>query len=262
MDCHKVERALSQRQRWQPGSLPPDILEHVRTCERCRRLVDLLETPVVISEVPDALLAKLELQLTSGLQPVAQLPSTTYLFAAFLIAFLVLSVASGFGLGARSLAVMTLVQMAGVYVLLIASASVLALSLARRMAPGSRETFPSELLPAGLILALLLVISSLFQYHEEADFWKLGRPCITAGMALAVPSGILFWLLLRRGAVLSPEVSGANAGLLAGLVGMSVLEIHCPLTGALHIVTWHLGVALLSALCGLAIGAMVKRSTG
>src|SRR5260370_8049228 len=129
MDCHKVDRACSQRQRWQPGSLPPDILEHVRTCERCRRLVDLLETPVVISEVPDALLAKLELQLTSGLQPVAQLPSTTYLFAAFLIAFLVLSVDSGFVLGPRALAVMTPAQLSGVYLFLISTPLLLALSL-------------------------------------------------------------------------------------------------------------------------------------
>src|SRR5260370_7827364 len=210
MDCHKVDRACSQRQRWQPGSLPPDILEHVRTCERCRRLVYLLETPVVISEVPDALLAKLELQLTSGLQPVAQLPSTTYLFAAFRSAFLVLSVDSGFVLGPRALAVMTPVQMAGVYVLLIASASVLALSLARRMAPGSRETFPSELLPAGLILALLLVISSRFQYHEEADFWKLGRPCITARTPCPLPPVIPIFLLLPPATLLPPPTPAAN----------------------------------------------------
>ena len=45
-----------------------------------------------------------------------------------------------------------------------------------------------------------------------------------------------------------------TAGLLAGLAGTSMLEIHCPNLDAWHILLSHLGVAILCALAGLAIG--------
>jgi hypothetical protein len=60
--------------------------------------------------------------------------------------------------------------------------------------------------------------------------------------------------MLRRGAILSPSTTGAATGLLAGLVGTSVLEIHCPNLDARHILVSHLGVAMLCALAGLVIG--------
>jgi hypothetical protein len=67
-------------------------------------------------------------------------------------------------------------------------------------------------------------------------------------------AAVPFWLLLRRGAGLSPRVTGAAAGLLAGLVTTSAQEIYCPILDASHILTWHLGVAVLGASIGLAAG--------
>jgi hypothetical protein len=61
-------------------------------------------------------------------------------------------------------------------------------------------------------------------------------------------------MVLRRGAVLSPGLTGAATGLFAGLVGTSVLEIHCPNLNGWHILVSHLGVAILCALAGLVIG--------
>jgi hypothetical protein len=43
-------------------------------------------------------------------------------------------------------------------------------------------------------------------------------------------------------------------GLLSGLVGTSALEIHCPILDASHILMWHLGIAFLGAVIGLAAG--------
>jgi len=60
--------------------------------------------------------------------------------------------------------------------------------------------------------------------------------------------------VLRRGAILSPRTTGAAAGLLAGLAGTSMLEMHCPILDAWHILLAHLGVAILCALAGLAMG--------
>jgi hypothetical protein len=78
--------------------------------------------------------------------------------------------------------------------------------------------------------------------------------CLRAGGPFALLAAVPFWLLLRRGAGLSPRVTGAAAGLLAGLVTTSAQEIYCPILDASHILTWHLGVALLGAVVGLAAG--------
>jgi hypothetical protein len=67
-----------------------------------------------------------------------------------------------------------------------------------------------------------------------------------------------FWLMLRRGAILSPILTGTVTGLFAGLVGTSVLEIHCPNLDAWHLLVSHLGVAILCALAGLVIGLAIE----
>jgi len=49
-------------------------------------------------------------------------------------------------------------------------------------------------------------------------------------------------------------LTGATTGLLAGLVGTTVLELHCPILNGWHILASHLGVAILYALGGLVMG--------
>ena len=48
---------------------------------------------------------------------------------------------------------------------------------------------------------------------------------------------------------------GAAAGLLAGLAGVTVLEIYCPYLDRLHIIVGHLGAAVTAALVGAVLGA-------
>jgi hypothetical protein len=101
---------------------------------------------------------------------------------------------------------------------------------------------------------LTIAIAVLFQFQHEQDFWGNAWPCIRAGTPIGVLAAVPFWLMLRRGAILSPTMSGAATGLFAGLVGTSVLEIHCPNLDAWHILVSHLGVAMLCALAGLVVG--------
>jgi hypothetical protein len=53
-------------------------------------------------------------------------------------------------------------------------------------------------------------------------------------------------------------MTGAATGLLAGLVGTSALEIHCPNLDAWHILVSHLGVAVLGAMAGLVVGVVFE----
>jgi hypothetical protein len=47
---------------------------------------------------------------------------------------------------------------------------------------------------------------------------------------------------------------------LAGLIGLSVLEVNCPNLNIFHILVWHWGVVLISALAGALVGAAVDTS--
>jgi hypothetical protein len=65
------------------------------------------------------------------------------------------------------------------------------------------------------------------------------------------------WLILRLGAVLYPGLIGAVAGGLAGLAGVSILEVNCPNLNLFHIPVWHGGVMAISSLGGTLPGAAV-----
>jgi hypothetical protein len=73
-----------------------------------------------------------------------------------------------------------------------------------------------------------------------------------------MPAAFLLWFILRRGAILYPTLVGAIAGGLAGLAGMSVLEINCANLNVFHILVWHGGVVTLSSLAGALLGAAVE----
>jgi hypothetical protein len=90
--------------------------------------------------------------------------------------------------------------------------------------------------------------------RDQARFWQRGWMCIQFGFLFALLATAPIWLLLRRGAVLAPRVTGTIAGLLAGLVGTGVLETHCTNLDLAHILVFHLGVAILGALGGFAVG--------
>jgi len=104
-------------------------------------------------------------------------------------------------------------------------------------------------LGSALVIAFLALGS---QVHADPTALQWSRanpsspapsPRIDAPIAYDSAGVVPFWLMLRRGAILSPRMTGATTGLLAGLVGTSVLEIHCPNLDAWHIF-WYRTSAL------------------
>jgi hypothetical protein len=116
--------------------------------------------------------------------------------------------------------------------------------------------------PIVIIICLALVMASFFPVEDEGNFWTQGWACLRSGTSFGLLAAIPFWFLLRRGAILSPRIAGASTGLLAGLVGTSALEIHCPILDLLHILTWHLGVAILGAAAGFFVGFVSEIAVG
>jgi hypothetical protein len=78
------------------------------------------------------------------------------------------------------------------------------------------------------------------------------------GLTYSIPGALFFWLLVRRGAILFPKLIGAAAGGLAGLIGLSVLEMNCSNLDVYHILVWHGGVVVISSVAGALLGATVE----
>ena len=133
--------------------------------------------------------------------------------------------------------------------------ALLAVSLAADMSPGSRRLAPSAVLTGGILLSLAATFCVLLPYQTETSFWVRSAKCLQLGSLFAVPTAGLAWSLLNRSAVLSPAISGAAAGLLGGLAGLAVLEIHCPDHNVTHVLLAHWGAALICAATGWLAGA-------
>ena len=62
--------------------------------------------------------------------------------------------------------------------------------------------------------------------------------------------------LARRGVFLAHSQAAGTVGLLAGLVGATVLQLRCPLIEASHSAVWHAGIVVASGLTGMLTGRL------
>jgi hypothetical protein len=249
MKCKNVARALSEESR-----LPFQAQDHVRSCNRCQEFVRLLDSPVSVDAPSPVAVRQMAEGMATNLRPVRPVAPTRRFFGAFVGIFVSIVALGVYRLGAFAIAVMTPLQTAAILSALAISTGLLAYSLVHQMVPGSRHRISPRLLPVGITISLTIAITVLFQFQHERSFWGNAWACILAGTPIGFMAAVPVWLVLRRGAILSPGMTGAATGLLAGLVGTSVLEIHCPNLDAWHILVSHLGIAMLCALAGLVIG--------
>ena len=257
MNCHDVDRAMSQ------GSpLPLQAEEHAGTCNRCQQLLSALNSPVSVDPLSPAALCKIAENLADNLRPVRPLAPARYFVGAFVGIFVSIVALSVYRLGAFAIAVMTPLQTTAILSTLAIGIGLVVYSLVNQMVPGSRHRIPPALLAVGITILVAMVMAVLFQVQQEGNFWGNALFCIQAGTLVGALAALPFWLVLRRGAILSPSMTGAATGLLAGLVGTTVLEIHCPNLDAWHILVSHLGVAILCALAGLFTGLTAEAIGG
>jgi len=94
-----------------------------------------------------------------------------------------------------------------------------------------------------------------FQPREERGFVANGLVCLTNGLTYSFPAVILFWLVARNGAILNAKLIGVAAGGLAGVSGLTVLELNCANLDVFHILAWHWSVVIISSGAGALLGA-------
>ena len=256
MTCHEMDGVISLGSG--TSGFPPEAAKHVAGCERCRRLVRVLDQrPEGLTPSPGRL-KQIQTAMVEDLRPVRPLASARVFLFAFVIVFLTVVAVGYLRIGADGWGALRASQKIVVFAMLAAAAALLAVSMVRQMVPGSKHTVSPTLLPVGILVLLMIVMAVIFQSREESAFVSNGLMCLKSGLAYAIPGAFLFWLLLRRGAILSPRLVATTAGALAGLIGLTVLEVHCPNLNRYHILVCHLGVILISALGGLAFGAAVE----
>ena len=256
MNCKDVVRALSEA-----SPLPTHAQDHVRSCNRCQELIRGLNSPASVDPPSSSTLRQIAAGMATNLRPVRPLAPARYFFAAFVGIFLSIATLGVYRLGAFGIRVMTPLQNTAIFSVLAVSTGLLAYSLVHQMVPGGRQRISPRLLPVAILILLTIAMAVLFQFQHEPNFWGKAWACIQAGTPFGILAAAPFWLMLRRGAILSPILTGTATGLFAGLVGTSVLEAHCPNLHASHILVSHLGVAILCALAGLAIGWVVDTRT-
>lgn len=189
----------------------------------------------------------------SSLQPVRRMANNGIHASALFALFVLVAVASGTALGLHGLAVLSMADRVAIFAALAGMGAIDAVATARVMRPASGVIGGPYLLGAAA-LAFPALFASLFHGYDLVKFVPQGIPCLTAGLAIALPMGALVALILRRGFVLSWAAAGITAGLLSGLAGLGMLELHCPNLKAIHVMVWHMAVVLTSGVLGYSAG--------
>jgi hypothetical protein len=202
--------------------------------------------PLVIEHIVDS--------IKPLLRPVRPLPPVWVMAAGLVLICAAVSLAGAARAGFTGVAKMNLLERSLVFPALGLMACLAAVSFVHQMIPASRIRVSPGALLAVSSVGLLAVFADFFRDYHTDHFFSAGIVCLLTGLLHAIPAGLLSWLLLRRGFAVNATSAGLVAGLLGGLAGVGVLELHCPNFQAAHIVVWHTAVVPLSAALGAFLG--------
>jgi len=242
----ELDRALDASAVRRTWRLSEEALEHLGKCERCRRLYEWFAKGLPVRETSPDVYESVQIELKRSLRPISAQPTPRVLAAQFLVVFFLFALPAIVMMGPAGLHEMTPIQLMGMLAVLVFGAGLLSLSLAWQMTPGSLHRVPPRMVILSLAAGFLLGVAILFPWHNSEAFLIQGLPCLKRGVLLAFPSALLFWLLMRRGRTLGAVTAGATLGAIAGLVGVSVLQLTCNRQEANHLLVWHGGVLIVS----------------
>lgn len=201
-------------------------------------------------EIDSALLSRVSAQMGASLKPVHPIaPSWVLAFGLLFIAALIaIGGACLFGLyGIRKLGG---AEIAAIFSALGILMSIAAMLSVRAMTPGSIQRITPSMLLLIVMVGWLVIDASVFHDYRMDSFVPQGISCLRAGLVVAIPAGVAGWLALHRGFAVNPTSAGLAAGTLAGLAGLTMLELHCPNFSAPHVMVWHTAVIPISAIAG------------
>jgi hypothetical protein len=202
-----------------------------------------------------AILEKIGAQFSTSAKPVRALPSNFTLWAISFGIFIALALIVAKVVQFKAIAVLSYAQMIVYYGVLLLFGALFSRAVIERMIPGAKRLLPSAVLSIAALVVLGILVAVLFADRSMENFVSRGIPCLMLGVISALMSGFLGWRLLQRGYLVSPRETITLYGFFAGLVGVSVLALHCPILNSLHVLVWHLGAMVLAGLVGFFLGS-------
>lgn len=219
----------------------------------------VIEAAAVTPPVEPALLKRIVDSIDSSVLPVRPRPPTWALTGG--LALICTAVAGAAAAGAGFYGIEKLGRWEGV--LIVATIGVLVwvagMEFVRQLIPGSRQPVGVGAFLTIACAALLGVFALVFRDYHTEHFIPAGIACLRTGLLVAIPAALLSWVLLRRGFAVNPVAAGLVGGALAGLSGVTMLELHCANFEALHVLVWHTAVVPVSAGAGALVGWALRR---
>jgi hypothetical protein len=194
-------------------------------------------------------------RMLRDLKPVRPRPSTGALAGAVLAVFAAIGVAGATILGAYGWHRLTPLAVALIFPALIALASLTAYAAVGALIPGAKRLAHPAVLTGAACLIMPVLFAVVFPDHRTDSFVHQGMGCLRAGLLWAIPAGAGTWLVLRRGFAVDRHAAGMAIGTLAGLAGLTVLELHCPNFRMPHVAVWHTAAVPIAAAAGYFLGS-------
>jgi hypothetical protein len=205
-------------------------------------------------------IARVERAILINLHPVKVLAPPWVFTSSLLAIFAMLGTVSALLLGSHGFLALSGSQRGVIFPTLLAVAWIASVACCREMRPTSLRFGPLALLVAAVVFPALF--SLIFHNYSILNFIPEGVPCLVAGMCVSIVTAPVIFYLLRRGFVMQWARAGLAAGTLSGLTGLAMLELHCPNLKAIHVMTWHVAVVIVSGILGFAAGWVVDHFRG
>jgi hypothetical protein len=219
------------------------------------RDIDNLLNAAKVPPGPNAeTLERIAASIGGSMRRVRPMPPRWMLSGGVALICAMVALAGAAGLGFAGIAKMSVLERGAVFSVLVIMALAAATELVSAMIPGSRRRFSSGGLLALVGLCLAAVLALCFRDYQTTRFVHAGLICLAIGLLHAIPTGLLSWLVLRRGFAVDAISAGLAAGTLSGLAGVGMLELHCPNFETAHVLVWHVGVLMVSAALGALCG--------
>ncbi len=203
------------------------------------------------ASVDPALLERIKGSIGESMRPVRPLPPSWILTGCLILICAAIAVAGTLLLGPKGVQKMQALQMGLIFPALAILVWLAAKVCVAEVIPGSPRPVAPWLLAVSGCIALAVIFASLFHDYGTEHFVSRGMTCLVAGLVHAIPASLATWLLLSRGFAVDSLSAGLAKGFLAGLAGVSMLELHCPNFEAPHILVWHIAVLPVSAAAGM-----------
>lgn len=96
-------------------------------------------------------------------------------------------------------------------------------------------------------------------FGEEALTWKRTRVCLLSSSGLVLGLVVLAAGLFYRSFTNLPALRGAAIGAGLGLMGTTLIHVHCPIPDGAHVLVAHGGAIVFGAVVGAVLGALRGR---